>query len=1197
MRAYIIDSKEQDISYIPINSFVYNDGCGFIKRKNTTDTWNDADFERIYCTDNESLNPVIRNPEDELLLKDAEIIKFVVDGSFDFGKGATITEITFKDILGNNIPYDMNNFEDISLANSTNWDLEDNFEGDNLFNGNIEYTDEASGKISSTIFNTNNRNLDEISTFYIRLTPEQMQIIDSIEIIAGSPEGRIPQSIAVYAVKNKDNPETLIETLVFFKAFSMEVDGMRPAQKFTATQKVGADDPCYDLFLNGLTEDGVHLVMNPYTGLLTTIYCDFPDIIEYKDPNDPDFSDFISGLCVKDPKSLVIVKDKDGNFSEQALKDFFISEDWACYEEGCNQYSGTQYTSCMKNLCVANERNPLTTVKYYTDTLKEVSVNVADYLTNNNFVCENKTPVFYDTSDNKKTVISNLDKIIYNGDNDLITVLNPATGEKIKMTALEYKSILVDSKVSEYDKLLEEGWIPDFKENCIVELTNPITKEVKIVSKPNCIPNKVAYPHTASNTTPEDTVDLSKFNFNLNTLEITDSLGAITWEIDDKLIEEPVKDENGNPTLDGETKLTQSIKISMSSVAFKNSGDYGNSINSGDSGNFGDSGDSLELKTTTVTVSDGTKTFTFDVDIAPNSYSIYEPKSINKPFTLPLERIDKNNYKKIFEYDEPGVVLKYYGEITPTTIDGYSDNLIVEITPDKNKTGLISIKPNVESTDIPEGWISENLTISSGDITYNLEIIITKHMRIGSLDNKDIFYNLNEIIVDNGSFNIPIFNSTKLPKAMNPGQMYGYLQSNQTSPSNKAIQPLDTYTGSCVQYGASMNVMDDLDNNNQSILKITPLKQQLNERKYYIIDPYFNEENVKKGIINKYQVYTVAVKYTVNKFLTIDYKETKKISIDKYRFNNSKTNFNLSQYDTSYSRDFEIEHQAPGLNIDIENKNICGLAYGKPTPGENMYWSCRTGGPRPKLFRITTGEQFTELGSTNIRVFDTESEINFTVEVQQFIDIVLPWNEQTREYSITDQVVGGSGSFQLLHPWNHDWNNIMIWASDDNMVELNLNLDEKRVELNYLHIGEVFIFVSDRHRTHKIKLTIGYDNVLTTDYSTFRILENDFDWKYVNILNSQGTLELNDDFNSDLIEAELISDTNQIKFRLLDPSVAKSTVISFNDIIPTGNVSSQFKIVIVPLTYIPTKQIPEENLGFSVDTNEVYFEIDKDEEI
>jgi len=40
-------------------------------------------------------------------------------------------------------------------------------------------------------------------------------------------------------------------------------------------------------------------------------------------------------------------------------------------------------------------------------------------------------------------------------------------------------------------------------------------------------------------------------------------LGAITWEIDDKLIEEPVKDENGNPTLDGETKLTQSIKISM----------------------------------------------------------------------------------------------------------------------------------------------------------------------------------------------------------------------------------------------------------------------------------------------------------------------------------------------------------------------------------------------------------------------------------------------------------------------------------------------------------------------------------------------------------------------------------------------------------------------------------------------------------
>jgi hypothetical protein len=103
MRAYIIDSKEQDISYIPVNSFVYHDGCGFIKRKQTTNHWSDTDFERIYCTDNTELNPTIRNPEDEVLLRDAEILKFVVHGAASIDKGATITEIAFKDILGNNL--------------------------------------------------------------------------------------------------------------------------------------------------------------------------------------------------------------------------------------------------------------------------------------------------------------------------------------------------------------------------------------------------------------------------------------------------------------------------------------------------------------------------------------------------------------------------------------------------------------------------------------------------------------------------------------------------------------------------------------------------------------------------------------------------------------------------------------------------------------------------------------------------------------------------------------------------------------------------------------------------------------------------------------------------------------------------------------------------------------------------------------
>jgi len=1173
MRAYVIDSKDQDISYIPINSFVYHDGCGFIKRKQTTNFWSDTDFERIYCTDNSKLNPTIKNPEDELLLRDAELLKFVVNGAYGIDKGATITEIRFKDILGNNLSYNLSNFEDLNLSNDLNWLETDNFEGENLFNGNDLYQTTGDGEISSTIFNLGPDNYDKESVFYIRLTPKQMQVIDSIELIAGSPEGRIPYSISIFAVKNKDDVQTKVETLVFYKAFSMEIDGMRPARPFKATQNIRPDDPCMELFLNGLTEDGIHLVMNPYTGQLTSIYCEFPDLIEYKDPNDPDYLEYLSSLCDKDPRSIILTKDLNNEYKEETISSFLVNNNYICQIDGCSQFSGSEYTQCIETLCEAKERNPLTKVIDYDINLNKIEQNVEDYLRDRNIICTtDPDPVFLpENTDTQESLLSNLDEII-DSSNPMITVLNPATGEKITITAAEYKNLVFPAQSPSelqqayIDGLISDGWtlvenLDTLGNPCEVLLENPSTGEQIIVNVENCVKLPPVYD---SDNTYQPEIIITEMNLDLNNLEIVDSLGALSYKIEREIIEVPVLDIDGKP-IPGEFEQRENIKIIFDTINLP---------------------EGMTSGVAEITLSDGINTYSFSLDIKEPTLSVLEPISINAPFTNPLFEKDNNTVIKAFEYDEPGALLNYYYADTISII-GASDKVVVTIEPGENKNGLIKIKPNISADEITEGWYLEEFKIVNGSSEILYKLYITKHMRIKGLENREKEINLGELIVDDGEVQIDLFNIDNIvPTSLTAGGFRSYLQQYGRSHSNRAI--LDISTGPCYQPGINTYCT-------QNKLVINPYQQQLNERMMYIIDPYFNEINVRDGLIEPSMVHIVTAYYTVNKYLTVNGQEAQNFIIDKYRFMNSKTEFIYNEGTNTAYRDLKIEYQAEGLNINIENPNILGLKYASIYNGEDKYFDCRNGGPRPKMFTFVTDTQYTDIGSSIINFSDSESEININVEVVQYIDINLPYNNSSRTHTLFPVIIGSQATIQLLHPYNNDWDNLLVWSDDDSIADFNINKETQELELTFNHIGTTNIFISDYHKSLKININCNYNELLLPSYKLYKLINTDIDWHTVDILNVQGTLEIIDNYDSTLVEVRIVNN-NSIEFRLLS-DIPGSTVINFNDIISTGNVSNSFTVQSIDASlWFNSKSLAENLFYLEIDTSEVFFEIELNEE-
>lgn len=1160
MRAYVIDSKEQDISYIPIDSFVYHDGCGFIKRKQTTAVWNDTDFERIYCTSNSELNPTIQRPEDGVLLKDACCLRFVVSGAYDFEKGATITEISFKDVLGNTIPYDETNFSDITLSNASSWDNEDEWGMKNLFDNDLEYTDTASGPTSSTMFNLGMENYMDESEFHISLTQEQMEVLDTIEISAGSPDGRVPQSIAVYAVFDKDIPETKRETLIFLRTFTAEIDGRRPSYSTRATQTVNPADPCNTLFENGMNEDGNYLVMNPGTGLLELIFCNFPtSFLASETDNDT--------LCKEDPRSLVIVEGDDGHLFDMSISAYFKKNGWICEFGGCEGLSASNYASCIKEACEAKERNEATIVKYLDNNFNLVQMNITDYLASKNVICENLIPVINEEStfpDNfekeeisneayKEAVengfvgtfeewlqslydawlnsidtinpmsfsdwraaqdqadreyrasLSNLDSLIEQtgyGTDGVITMINPATGVKTQVTASEYKQLIAA----------------------------PIPKP--IISTLN-IDNVYVASGEEGSFAPETEIELeidNVVNMDINNIKVIDTLGAIRWHFKEEVIMVPVFNAFGSPIVDENGFQVEEpknvIKIVIDKINMPEGMDYG---------------------ITEITITDGTTSQTIHLAIREDGLTISEYQYTPTKYNKPLEHIEARDYRRKLEWDDAGVAIKYFGSKGLMRVENISDKFEVSITPD-GRGGMIVIKSVFNVNDIT-GLYKENVIITDGVRTYNLELYVTSHMRIGEMNFFEDTLDLGTLNFEDNSCTVPLLNADINPKVLKIWDKRAYTSNGY----DDTPRDVNEYYGS---YARIITNPDSIDETDKFLIKFYFQTQNLTGAEYFIIDPFFNQKSFNNNLIDKDDIQITELNFKIDKKMTIS---KSNIRIDKFRYYNSKNDFN-HEY-KCWNSDFTIFNQAPGLNVEIENPEILGVAYGENCNFEYYYWSRQQGGAVPIKFRLLTEQRFTEIGSTSLRFYDIDSEININVEVIQSLDIVLGWNRLERRYDIPVSIIGDNYDIQLLHPWDNDWSRVRAWSNDESIAST--NIVDGVLTVSFHSLGETDIYVTDGYATHKMVAIPVYGEQFTPAFTRLDIIDTDSNWYEIDLINVHGNVTVGD-FNNDIVELEILAN-DKIRFRNTYGigNFDVSTTIPFTDTAEDGIVTTNLKINIL----------------------------------
>ena len=280
MRSYVIDANVDDISFIPNNSAVFKDGCGFIKHAD-----DDLNFEQLRaryngeCIDNfgeftenlleffDETNNGVTEPVD---MGGALGIRIDVVGEYHKGMGATITEIKFTNKLGANIPLTVDNVLETNLQNpeyltSNDWNFS------NMFNNNDgetveEYKHEADGKISSALFNVNMSNPDDKSSFTIGISPDDLELLENIDITTGSPEERIPKFIEVYLLV--PNREILLNRIDFIGE-----DG-NPLYVGLMKPKIKRSSSCEDLALGGATSSGLYYVFDSL-GKSVPVYCIF----------------------------------------------------------------------------------------------------------------------------------------------------------------------------------------------------------------------------------------------------------------------------------------------------------------------------------------------------------------------------------------------------------------------------------------------------------------------------------------------------------------------------------------------------------------------------------------------------------------------------------------------------------------------------------------------------------------------------------------------------------------------------------------------------------------------------------------------------------------------------------------------------------------------------------------------------------
>lgn len=272
MRTYVLESKESDISYIPVGSAVFKDNCVYIKHEETDLIWDDLKKYKAMCLRGGEYDP--SNPDLALNENGSEFeykgIKFVISGEYEQGLGATITELNFYDRLGRNVNVSNKTISELNLFNPEYYQSSTDWSFNNMFNGDLNYIDQESGKSSSALFNVGLNSKTDESSFLIEMTAEEIGMLKEIEISAGSIENRVPYYIAVYLAATTG--DVLLNRIDFINANGDLVFG---AGLITLSAKRG--DACKDLAAGGATKSGIYYLSDPVTGKMVPRYCGFDD--------------------------------------------------------------------------------------------------------------------------------------------------------------------------------------------------------------------------------------------------------------------------------------------------------------------------------------------------------------------------------------------------------------------------------------------------------------------------------------------------------------------------------------------------------------------------------------------------------------------------------------------------------------------------------------------------------------------------------------------------------------------------------------------------------------------------------------------------------------------------------------------------------------------------------------------------------
>jgi len=1180
MRSYVIESKDQDISFIPVNSFVYLNGCGFIKRNETTLTWNDADFEKVVCSGNNELNPSIPNPEEAVEIKEAEYFKVVVEGAFDFEKGATITEIDFIDFEDKIIPWDKNDITDKDLAVEDYWDSED-WGVANLYNGVTDYKIPEDGPKSSTLFNYGEGNDTKTSTFWIQLPEEKVQMIQSINVVVGSPDGRIPKSLKIYAVINKDDDQTRQETLIYYKTFKNEIDGNSPATLTKATQTLGSD-PCYDLFMNGMNTSGSYLIMNPLTGKLEPIYCDFPPLIKALSKDDPAYENFMTELCSQSKNAVVIIENPDGTYSKLTLAEYFDREGWICECSNCDGKFGNDQLKCFISMCQLAKINPnATTTLINEETFEVTKVKVTDYLSANGVDCEELALLDPDSLDGTVSSITSgsfdknglpilsdefsalLSKLDANNTlayfnltgfdtstfnyqpSDGVVIMDPETGvreviptsviETTLLAALEGPSTVVLEPGEVFEdpgiKIIRaDGEVQVDKEGEVnsevpgdYKITYTITdgkSTVTLVRTISIIEDKeeyveqavesspVVYPSIDGNDNPTEVSDFVvpadvneknivvfssnpdiEINYHFEIEEVLETVYELEDPNDPNSPLIPKLDEDGKPIQEPIKK----IKLIVDSINVPNP-------------------DTFDYKDADFFISINGYSQKLDFTIKPPKFLIEDARSTQGFFSKELKQLDTYYFIKKMEIDEASILIRYYGaKETPTLkISDKFESIVKPFAPDN---GIIYIKPKFTKDDF-EHLYEEEVFLSDGEETYTIKLFIMYHMRIYDFNNKIDYHHLDHILMTGEADEIiPLYANAK-PYIFN----YRGRASFDKISAGRATYYLDG-----VKYWT--REAENKDDGRDYELVFRPIDQRLRDNKYYLIDPFFNAPNRDANLIDTEDIYEIVIELQTNKRLE---PSTNKLVIDKYRFMNSKNNFgkNFSSTFFQYQRDFKIQFQDPGLNIQLMDPKVCGVAIAGKRPMEDAYFTAWHGGLKTMVFKILTDDRFT-MGKTQMLISDVNSTRVIDVEVFQQLDIPLTWDKDRYTIGGIVNLTAGDSlkDIPLLHPYLDNYDSIKAYSNEFGAFDFEFSEDKKTVTITPNKIGVHYCYLADDRVHHKIEIEAQFERQFTPEYRKYQILDNETEPFEIRLLYSEGTVEIVD-YDDSLFNVELIETEN-----------------------------------------------------------------------